>query len=71
MQARSSMLRYFTYKNWIIISIITIALSITINLKDMTYYDSKVSEIINYIMSTIFIITAIISFRSTVGLFTK
>ena len=68
MQAKSPMVRYFAYKYGIIISIITITLSMIIHFMDLTYSSTKIPQIVNSLASTICIIIAIVSFRSTQGL---
>ena len=64
MQTNTPTIRSFAYKYGIIISIITIAFSLMIHFMDLTYSGSNLPQIVNYVVSAVCIIIAIVSFRS-------
>ena len=64
MQTNTPTVRSFAYKYGIIISIITIAFSLMIHFMDLTYSGSNLPQIVNYVVSAVCIIIAIVSFRS-------
>jgi len=67
MQTNTPSIRSFAYKYGIIISIITIAFSLMIHFMDLTYSGSNLPQIVNYVVSAVCIIIAIVSFRSVNG----
>ena len=67
MQTNTPTVRSFAYKYGIIISIITIAFSLMIHFMDLTYSGSILPQIVNYVVSAVCIIIAIVSFRSANG----
>ena len=67
MQTNTPTIRSFAYKYGIIISIITIAFSLMIHFMDLTYSGSNLPQIVNYVVSAVCIIIAIVSFRSANG----
>jgi len=67
MKTNTPTIRYFAYKYGIIISIITIAFSLMIHFMDLTYSGSNLPQIVNYVVSAVCIIIAIVSFRSANG----
>lgn len=67
MQTNTPTIRSFAYNYGIIISIITIAFSLMIHFMDLTYSGSNIPQIVNYVVSAVCIIIAIVSFRSANG----
>ena len=67
MQTNTPTIPYFAYKYGIIISIITITFSLMIHFMDLTYSCSSVPQIVNYVVSAVCIIIAIITFRTANG----
>ena len=67
MQTNTPTIRIYAYKYGVIISIITIAFSLTLHFMDLTYSGSNVPQIVNLVVSAACIIIAIVSFRSANG----
>lgn len=65
MKTNTPTVKTFAYKFGIIISIISIAFSLLLHFMDLTYSGSSVPQILNYVVSAVCIIIAIVSFRST------
>lgn len=64
MKTNTPTVKTFAYKFGIIISIISIAFSLLLHFMDLTYSGSSVPQILNYVVSAVCIIIAIVSFRS-------